>query len=206
METCLALGSRERQLGLSFKKLFQSDSGIELKVKGSLNTVTANCVVQGALNKFFRMGKLAAHNPNEAYQPDTRLRLGVGVKASGVGGQKVSADVLLLSLSAKKKVQVQRSQEVVRNRLLLRNYTQAALAANYDYNVRTEKWGGELHAHLSHAIFRFTDDQDIRITTGVRAPLSQQGVGTAKPYARIQENCWALTVHPDGEWRVSYDL
>lgn len=21
------------------------------------------------------------------------------------------------------------------------------------------QWGGELHAHLSHAIFRFTDDQ-----------------------------------------------
>lgn len=33
-----------------------------------------------------------------------------------------------------------------------------------------------------------------------------QGVGAAKPYLRLQENCWALTVHPDGEWRVSYDL
>ena len=33
-----------------------------------------------------------------------------------------------------------------------------------------------------------------------------QGVGVAKPYLRVQENCWALTVHPDGQWRVSYDL
>jgi hypothetical protein len=35
---------------------------------------------------------------------------------------------------------------------------------------------------------------------------SLQGVGVAKPYLRVQENCWALTVHPDGQWRVSYDL
>lgn len=33
-----------------------------------------------------------------------------------------------------------------------------------------------------------------------------QGVGVARPYARLQENCWSLTVHPDGEWRVAYDL
>ncbi|KAL4457292.1 hypothetical protein ABPG75_012157 [Micractinium tetrahymenae] len=206
METALALGSADRQLGLAFKKLFHHESGVELKVKGVLNTVMAQVEVHGALNKFFRVGKLKSFDPSEVYQPDTRLRLGVGVKAAGVGGNTVSADDLLLSLSAKKKVQVQRSQEVVRNRLLLRNYTQAAVAANYDYNVRTEKWAGELHGHVSHAIFRFTDDQDVRITAGVRAPLTQQGVGTAKPYLRLQENCWALTVHPDGQWRVSYDL
>ncbi|EFN55602.1 hypothetical protein CHLNCDRAFT_52218 [Chlorella variabilis] len=198
MESALVLGSRERQLGISFKKLFQHDSGVELKVKGLLNTVSCNAELQGALNKFFRVGKLAVYKPNEVYQPDLRLRLGLGVKAAGVGGQKMSADDLLLSLSAKKRVQVQRSQEVVRNRLLLRNYTQASLGANYDYNLRSEKWGGELHARLSHAIFRFTDDQDVRLTAG--------GVGDPKPYARLQENCWSLTFHPNGEWRVGYDL
>jgi len=36
--------------------------------------------------------------------------------------------------------------------------------------------------------------------------LHLQGVGDAKPYLRLQENCWALTINPDGEWRVSYDL
>ncbi|PSC73740.1 outer envelope pore [Micractinium conductrix] len=179
---------------------------MELKVRGVLNTVEAKLDMNGALNKFFRVGKQKAFDPNEVYQPDTRLRLGVGVKAAGVGGRKLSADDLLLSISAKKKVQVQRSQEVVRSRILLRNYTQAAVAANYDYNVRSEKWAGELHAHLSHAIFRFTDDQDVRLTAGVRAPVTHQGVGVAQPYVRLQENCWALTVHPDGKWRVSYDL
>lgn len=39
------------------------------------------------------MGKLKAYDPNEAYQPDTRLRLGVGVKAAGVGGKTLSAGV-----------------------------------------------------------------------------------------------------------------
>lgn len=51
METALNLGSRERQLGLCFKNKFQHDSGVELKVRGKLNTVTANCELQGALNK-----------------------------------------------------------------------------------------------------------------------------------------------------------
>ncbi|PRW57685.1 outer envelope pore isoform A [Chlorella sorokiniana] len=206
MESALTLGSADQQLGLRFKKLFLSDSDVGLKVKGVLNTVTAQCEVTGELNKFFRLGSLKPHDPNEAYQPDTRLRLGLGLKASGVGGKTYSADDVLLSVSAKKKLAVQRSQEVVRGRLLLRNYTQASVAANYDYNIRTEQWGGEVHAHLSHAIFRFTDDQDVRVTAGVRAPLTQQGVGAAQPYLRVQENCWALTVQPDGQWRVSYDL
>lgn len=206
MESRLELGSSSKQLGISFKKQFEHDSGVSLKVRGVLNTVTAQVQMNGALNKFFRAGKVKPFNPNEVYQPDTRLRLGVGVKAAGVGGKSLSADDLLLSLSAKKKVAVQRSQEVVRSRLLLRNYTQAAVAANYDYNIRTEQWAGELHGHVSHAIFRFTDDQDVRLTAGVRAPLTQRGVGEARPYLRVQENCWALTVHPDGQWRVSYDL
>lgn len=51
METALALGSADRQLGLAFKKLFQHESGVELKVKGKLNTVTAQVEVHGALNK-----------------------------------------------------------------------------------------------------------------------------------------------------------
>jgi hypothetical protein len=51
METGLVLGSRDRQLGLSFRKLFAHTSGVELKVKGLLNTVSANCEVQGALSK-----------------------------------------------------------------------------------------------------------------------------------------------------------
>jgi hypothetical protein len=44
------------------------------------------CVAQ-----FFHLGKLPAMDPAEAYQPDTRLRLGLGVKAAGVGGKAVSA-------------------------------------------------------------------------------------------------------------------
>jgi hypothetical protein len=63
MESALTLGSRERQLGLSFKKLFQHDSGVELKVRGALNTITASCEVQGALNKVRRRAKGAVLLP-----------------------------------------------------------------------------------------------------------------------------------------------
>ena len=51
----------------------------------------------------------------------------------------LSPDDLLLSLSAKQKVQLARSQEVLRGRLLLRSYTHAAASAHYDYNVRSEQ-------------------------------------------------------------------
>ena len=50
METSFVLGSSE-QLGIAFKKRLEHDSGITLKVRGVLNTVTAKCEVQGALNK-----------------------------------------------------------------------------------------------------------------------------------------------------------
>ena len=52
------------------------------------------------------------------------------------------ADDLLLSLSAKQRVTVQRSQEVVRSRVLLRSHTEAAGSAHYDYNPRREQVRG----------------------------------------------------------------
>ena len=108
--------------------------------------------------------------------------------------------------------------------------------------LHTSRWPGSLHIVLSCKL------QDVRLTAGVRAPLTQQvgvgtvicyrllppsydiiytlacwadscvvhqppfclsaaqGVGAAQPYLRVQENCWSLTVTPDGQWRVSYDL
>lgn len=51
----------------------------------------------------------------------------------------LTADDVLLSLSAKKKVKVQRTQDYLKNRVLLRSYTQATAQASYDYNLRTEK-------------------------------------------------------------------
>ena len=50
--------------------------------------------------QFFRLGKLKAFDPSEVYQPDTRLRLGVGVKAAGVGGKTVSAGGPACTLAA----------------------------------------------------------------------------------------------------------
>ena len=47
---------------------------------------------------------------------------------------------------------------------------------------------------------------DVRLTAGVRAPLSPAGVGEGKPYLRLQENCWGVTIQGPGEWRVTYDL
>ena len=43
-------------------------------------------------------------------------------------------------------------------------------------------------------------------TSQPSSAVPQQGVGEARPYLRVQENCWALTVHPDGVWKVEYDL
>jgi hypothetical protein len=51
------------------------------------------------------------------------------------------------------------------------------------------QWGGELHARISHAIFRFTNDQDVRLTAGVRAPVTQQASFTALA-AVLLRGCW----------------
>ena len=48
------LGSADRQLGLAFKKQFLTDSDVSLKVRGILNTQTAECEAHGALTKVGR--------------------------------------------------------------------------------------------------------------------------------------------------------
>lgn len=68
------------------------------------------------------------------------------------------------------------------------------------------QWAGEASASLSHAIFRFTEDQDLRLTAGVRAPLSPAGIGQPEPFLRLQENCWSLNMDRHGAWSIKYDL
>eukprot|EP00887_Chlorella_sp_A99_P007997 scaffold12.g7997.t1 len=195
METSLIFDDKSRQLGLLFKKRFEHSSDVSLKVRGVLNTVTAQGSFNASLRKFFRVGRTPSFSASDPFQPDTRLRLGIGAKASGVNGKAPSSDDTAFSLSAKKKFVLNKRQEVVRNRVLLRSYSQASLAASYDYNMRTERWSGELAG------------ADLRITAGVRAPVSDRGmVGRAEPFLRLQENCWGLTIDRRGNWTATYDL
>lgn len=46
----------------------------------------------------------------------------------------------------------------------------------------------------------------MRLTLGVRAPLSPAGVGQAEPFLRLQENCWSVNVDRHGAWNIGYDL
>ena len=94
------------------------------------------------VSQFFRIGRAPTFTAGDPFQPDARLRLAVGAKASAVGGKAPTTDDTAFTVSAKKKFVVNKQQEVVRNRVLLRSYTQAVAAANYDYNLRTERVGG----------------------------------------------------------------
>ena len=96
--------------------------------------------------------------------------------------------------------------DYVRGRHVLGSYTQAKLKARYDYNPRTEAWGGEATAAVSHAMFRVSEDQDVRISAGCRVPLSPTGAGAAEPFLRVEENCWSATTDLKGGWRVAYAL
>ncbi|KAL6780985.1 hypothetical protein ACKKBG_A09295 [Auxenochlorella protothecoides x Auxenochlorella symbiontica] len=199
METRLALDSKAKQLNLAFKKKFVHSTDTELKVQGRLNTTNAAATVNTSLNKYFYLGSSVV-KPNEAYQPDTRLRVGLGAKAS------TSSDDVTISLNAKKKMVLNRVQHLTRNRVVLDSYTQAVARVHYDFNPRSETWRGEASACLSHAVLRFTEDQDLRVTAGVRAPLTQHSVGQPEPFLRVQENCWTLNVDRHGGWNVLYDL
>lgn len=146
------------------------------------------------------MGREAGYAADDVWRPDPRLRLGLGARAS------TATDDVLLSLTAKQRVAVAKSSHVVRGRHVLASYTQATLKAHYDFNPRTERWGGEAEASASHAMFRFADDQDVRVSAGARVPLTPAGPGRAAPFLEVQENCWSLTTDLRREWRVTYSL
>jgi len=103
-------------------------------------------------------------------------------------------------------IQLAKTTDLVRGRQVFKNYTQATLKARYDYNLRSDAWNGELIASASHAMFKFSDDQDVRITAGCTVPLSPAGPGTAAPFLRLEENCWSVTSDLKGGWMVRYAL
>jgi hypothetical protein len=117
-----------------------------------------------------------------------------------------ASDELVLSATAKQKATIQKTQEVIRGRAILRNYTQLKLSARYDYSPQADRFSGSAVAALSHAMFRITDDMDVRLTAGVAVPLSAKGAGRAEPFFRVQENSWSLVADSRGGWRVAYDL
>lgn len=201
METSFILDNKSKQLGLQLKQRFEHSSDVQLKVSGVLNTVTSEGQFFSKLNKFLRLGKLPQYTSLDIYRPDTRLRLGIGAKALSV------TDDVFFSVNAKKKFSLHKSQEVVRGRPLLNSYTQLVAGVTYDCNLRNQVWAGQADAKLSHAMFSFTKDQDIRVTVGLKAPISPvTGVGNPEPYLRVQENCWGVVVDKHGGWRVTYDL
>ena len=151
--------------------------------------------------QFFRLGPAPRFSEDDIYRPDQRLRLGIGAKSSS------STDDVFFTVTAKQKKRLAKSTDVVRGRLLINSYTQAQLKGHYDYNVRTEAWSGEAVATLSHALFRFSDDQDLKVSGGCRVPLSAAaGVGKIEPFLRLEENCWRVTTDFKGKWTMQYRL
>lgn len=150
--------------------------------------------------QFFRFGSAPRFSEDDVYRPDQRFRLGIGARAS------TSTDDIFLTITAKQKVRLGKNTDIVRGRQVLNSYTQAKLSASYDYNVRTERWGGEAIAMVSHAMFRFSDEQDLRVTAGCRVPLYSSGTGRASPFVRIEENCWRVESDLNGSWSVRYAL
>ena len=89
-----------------------------------------------------RLGRLAPPAPGEIYQPDTRLRVGVGLAVRGgtaSGGAAKLGEDASLAMSVKKKWALAKQQDVVRGRLVLRSYSQLSLGASYEYDLRRER-------------------------------------------------------------------
>jgi hypothetical protein len=150
--------------------------------------------------QFFRLGSEPRFSDDDIYRPDQRLRLGIGAKSSS------ASDDVFLTVSAKQKIRLNKQSDIVRGRQNLNSYTQASLRANYNYNIKTEAWGGEALATVKHAMFKFSDDQDLRITAGCRIPLTPSGAGKAVPFVRVEENCWGVTADLKGGFIINYAL
>lgn len=125
---------------------------------------------------------------------------------SSTGRGVFPTDEVFLRITGKQKFTVAKQSEIIRGRQVLRNYSQANFKASYDYNVRTENWTGQASASLSHAMFRFAEDQDVRITAGYQTTLSNFGLSQPKPFVRIEENCWRFESDLNGSWFVRYAL
>ncbi|KAH7623685.1 putative Outer envelope pore protein 21A, chloroplastic [Nannochloris sp. 'desiccata'] len=200
METSLLLDNKTKQLNLFFKKRFEHKSDVALKLHGLVNTVTSRAQVEGSILKFFRLGTEPRFSDDDIYRPDQRLRLGIGAKSSS------SSEDVFLTLNAKQKVRLNKQSEMVRGRQVLNSYTEASLRANYNYNIKTEAWGGEAVAKISTALFKFSDDQDVRLSAGCRIPLTPNGAGKAVPFVRVEENCWGVTTDLKGGFVINYAL
>ena len=58
--------------------------------RGVLDTQTASGTFQAGLAKYFRLGSLPAPKQGDVFQPDTRLRVGLGAKVGGLGCTRVA--------------------------------------------------------------------------------------------------------------------
>lgn len=86
---------------------------------------------------------------------------------------------------------------------------QAHARANYDYDIKKDTWSGKGEIGVSHAMFRFADDQDVRFTAGTQCSLSSRGITNPQPFVKFEENNWSLVVTSNGQrssWRISYAL
>ncbi|GAB4813203.1 hypothetical protein N2152v2_000249 [Parachlorella kessleri] len=204
METSLGMDSNSKHLNLHFKKKFEHHSDVQLKLRGVLDTVTAQGRFHAGLHKVLRLGKTPLFSPNSVYQPDTRVQLGLGAKAT------TESDELLFSLGAKKRFVLQERTEIIRNRINLLGYTELVLRAGYDYNPRLERWAGEASVQGTHSIFGFTEGQDLRVSAGYRARFTPTGVTSQEPFLKIRENNWGLQTNfkrgGRKDWLLTYDL
>jgi hypothetical protein len=189
METQLSYDNKGKHLDLFFKERFVTDSNVQLKVAGSINTKTGAVDYQGTLRKFvgarprFTSSTAAVYN-----QEKQKVRFGAGITYSS------KADQYLLGLTARKQWQI--------------GDTETWLKVSQDayYNPQVQQPHGVSRVQLSKAVYNFTDTQDVRLLLGYRAHIDHQGNVVGAPYAQIRENNWSVNTTFKNDWQIRYDL
>eukprot|EP00884_Botryococcus_braunii_P020846 jgi/Botrbrau1/7445/Bobra.0083s0017.2 len=159
METQLVydLGGEGKQLGLRIRERIVTDSNLQLKVTGLLNTVTGHFGYFASLRKFFgSQPGIASTSWADQQLAKRQARLGAGIYYVS------DTEDVLLALSARKYFDL--GSDV---------WLLCKLHASFD--TRTQRVEGHGRLQLSKSVFNFTDTQDIRVVVGVNALVTQEG-------------------------------
>lgn len=77
--------------------------------------------------------------------------------------------------------------------------TTLGIRGGVSYGIKRQAAEIEGTIELTHKVFNFQEDQDLRLRLGY-------DVATRKPYANLRENNWSFQTDFQRSWSVCYDL
>ncbi|CEF98552.1 unnamed product [Ostreococcus tauri] len=176
METSLRYDSNRRALCLFAKERFTNNEDVVLTVSGSLDTRDGRIDGRAHVRKrFFAPARTTPLAPDRA---DIGLTY------------ETRRDDVRYGARVRKLLDVTPSGS---------GMTTLGIRGGVSYGIKRQAAEIEGTIELTHKVFNFQEDQDLRLRLGY-------DVATRKPYANLRENNWSFQTDFQRSWSVCYDL